>query len=333
MKAICLSIEQGTILKEVSTPKKAESNHLIIKMEACGVNPGDLAWIGGALRSISPESIYDICGVSGAGIVIEVGENVSEEYIGKKVGVYRSLKYSDTLIGTWSQYAHLHIQHCVILPNDAKVAEYSGSLVNAITPYAFYKQITAEGHKGIICTAGTSATGRAMLGVCLAYNIPLITIVRNKEEKDCFQELNATNILIQDDPDFETQLEKLSNELNTTAVFDGVGGELISRVAKTLPRNSTIYTYGFLGGKELMSFHTSLLLMKNLTIKGFGNFTSETVQNPDKLEKALKDLGEIIYMPHFKTKVGKVFQFEDYIEAMAFTSNNGGKAVMYPFKK
>ena len=331
MKAVCLSTEQGTILKEVPAPANAEPDHLIIKMEACGVNPGDLAFISGAIpRGFSPESVHDICGVSGVGEVIEIGENIPANYKGKKVAVYRSLKHSDTLIGTWSEIAHMHMHHCITLPNHANTDEYSGSLVNSITPYAFYKQITDEGHKGIICTAGLSATGRALLGVCLTYDIPLISIVRTREEKNTLLELNATNIMSQDDPDFEAQLEKISNELHTTAVFDGVGGELISKVAGALPLNSTIYTYGFLGGAEPMSVHTSLVLMKNLTIKGFGNFTSETVQNPENLEKALKDLSEIISMPHFKTKVGKTFRLEEVGEAMAYTSNDGGKAVIYP---
>jgi NADPH:quinone reductase-like Zn-dependent oxidoreductase len=57
MKAICLSTEYRTILKEVTTPKRAESNHLIIKMEACGINPGDLVFIGGALRGISKQKL------------------------------------------------------------------------------------------------------------------------------------------------------------------------------------------------------------------------------------------------------------------------------------
>jgi NADPH:quinone reductase len=29
-------------------------------------------------------------------------------------------------------------------------------------------------------------------------------------------------------------------------VFDGVGGELITRIAPRLPRNSTVWFYGFL---------------------------------------------------------------------------------------
>ena len=51
-------------------------------------------------------------------------------------------------------------------------------------------------------------------------------------------------------------------------MFNGVGGELISRVARVLLRGSSIYTYGFLGGDTPLSIHTSIILMKGLTIKG-----------------------------------------------------------------
>ena len=329
MKAICLTTEHGVELKKVPTPAKAESGYLLIKMTACAINHGDKAFIGGAFPPGSiPVSLYDVCGVSGAGKVIEVGDGVPQEYKDKNVAIYKSLRFSDSMVGTWSEYAHMHYHHCVILPENVSLEEYSGSLVNSITPYAFLKQITEEGHKGIICTAGNSATGLAMLGVCWAYKIPILSIVRNEEAKKDLEKLDATNVLVQNEPDFETQLEKLSIELNTTAVFDGVGGDLISKVAKALPRNSTIYTYGFLGGQELMSMHTSLVLMKNLTVKGFGNFTTKTVQDPKKLNEALKDLHKIIRMPHFKTKIGKIFTLEEINAAMQYSSDNGGKAVL-----
>ncbi len=113
-------------------------------------------------------------------------------------------------------------------------------------------------------------------------------------------------------------------------MFNGVGGELISRVARVLLRGSSIYTYGFLGGDTPLSIHTSIILMKGLTIKGFGNFTSETVQDPIKLEEVLNDLSKIIAMPHFKTKVGKVFKLEEINDAIQFLSNSAGKAVINP---
>ena len=175
MKIISLVAKNNVELKEVPKPEKAAPEHLIIKMRTCGINAGDKAFIGGAFPPGSiPVSRYDICGVSGVGTVIETGQGVPGAYKGKNVTVYRSLKFSENIIGTWSEYAQLHYLQCAILPDHANMEEYSGSLVNIITPYAFLKQIEQEGHKGIICTAGNSATGIAMLGICLANNFPLI---------------------------------------------------------------------------------------------------------------------------------------------------------------
>ena len=332
MKAISLATNNSVEFQHVPKPQKAEPGHLIIKMEACGINQGDKAFIGGTfpLGSI-PVSLYNICGVSGAGTVIEIGSGVPEEYKGKNVTIYRSLKFSEKMVGTWCEYAHLHYLHCTILPDNVKMEDYSGSLVNIITPYAFLKQITEEGHKGIISTAGNSATGIAMLGICLAYNFPIISIVRTEVDKKELEELGAKNIVVQTDSDFKLYLKELSQKLETTAIFDGVGGEILNTIIEVIPFNSTIYSYGYLGGQTLLTIHTSIL-MKGITIKGFGNFRTKTVQSPQNLEKALKDISEIITMPHFKTKIGKKFKLEEINDALQFLSESGGKAVLYPFE-
>ncbi|WP_299285021.1 zinc-binding dehydrogenase [uncultured Mucilaginibacter sp.] len=329
IKAICLTANKGVKVQDVPKPEKAEQGHLIIKMEACGINAGDTAFIGGAFPKGSiPISQYDIGGVSGVGTVIAIGEGVPEEYKGKKVTVYRSLKFSENIIGTWCEYAHLHYLHCAILP-DINMEDYSGSLVNIITPYAFLKQILEEGHKGIICTAGNSATGIAMLGICIANNFPIISIARTEDAKKELEVLGVKNIVVQTDSDFKQQLKESAQRLSATAVFDGVGGEILNQIIDVLPFNSTIYSYGYLGGKTPLTFHASIL-MKGITIKGFGNFRTKTVQNQQHLEKALKDIAEIIEMPHFKTKAGKKFSFEDINDALVFSSPIGEKAVLYP---
>lgn len=54
------------------------------------------------------------------------------------------------------------------------------SLVNLITPYAFLKSALSEGHWGAIATAGHSATGRALMGLGLQYEFPVISVVRSE---------------------------------------------------------------------------------------------------------------------------------------------------------
>jgi NADPH:quinone reductase-like Zn-dependent oxidoreductase len=114
-------------------------------------------------------------------------------------------------------------------------------------------------------------------------------------------------------------------------VFDGVGGDLVGRVAKVLPSGSTIYAYGFLGGNRPLDFPTMLLLIKSLTLTYFGIIFHPTVRDPEKLKKALEELQGLIWMPHFKTKVGKKFMLEEINAAMQFSSASGGKAVLCPF--
>jgi NADPH:quinone reductase-like Zn-dependent oxidoreductase len=331
MKAITFTANTGAMLQVVPKPVNAEPGHLVIKMEACAINPGDKFFMARGLPPGSvPTSRYDVWGVSGVGTVLQTGPGVPKGYAGKKVTVYRSLRYSDTMVGTWCQYAHLHYLQCAVLPDDVNMTDYAGSLVNTITPYAFLQQVKEEGDKGIICTAGTSATGIAMLGICLAYHFPLISIVRNESGKRELEALGGENVVVQSDNGFAQQLSETAKRLEATAVFDGVGGEILNTITDCLPNGSTIYCYGYLGGKTPLSFHTSIL-MRGLTLKGFGNFRTKTVQNPQLLEKALQDISSIIHMPHFKTKTGRQFRLEEIQEALQFAPENGGKTVLRPF--
>lgn len=328
MKAITLTSAEGIKFQDVTQPLKAEPGHLLIKMDSCAINPGDKAFINRALPIGAATSLYNIYGASGAGIVTEIGKNVPESYAGKKVAIYRSLKSSSSLVGAWCEYSHLPILDCILLPENAILENYSSSLVNAITAYAFLNQTIEKGHKAIIATAGSSATGIALLGFCLTYNFPIISIVRNNESKKELENLGAKNILVQTDSAFKAELQSLSHELSATAIFDGVGGIILNQIIDAVPNQTTIYTYGYLGGIQPLSIHTSLLNVKGLTITGFSNGKSKTAQDPDLLTKALNEITNVIHMPHFRTKVGKKFPLHEIEDALLYVSQKGEKAVL-----
>ena len=328
MKAIVLSDDILTV-QNVKKPTKAEPGHLVIKMNSSAINPGDKFFLKYPTPPGMVKSLYDIKGVSGVGEVLQAGEGVPIEYLGKNVTFYRQLRFSETVIGSWCEYAHVHFLDCVILPENVTPEDYSGSMVNIITPYAFLKQIMDEGHKGIISTAGNSATGIALLGFCLTYNFPLISIVRNNEGRKELEELGAKNIIVQSDPEFSGHLTDIAQTLNATAIFDGAGGDILNKILTLIPRNSVIYSYGYIGDSVPFMFHTSTLALKNIVIRPFANLNTETVKNPEKLAKAVKDISELIHMPHFKTKTGKRFRLEEIDDALAYSGSNGKKAVLY----
>lgn len=338
MKAIVIKGPNRVELTEVPTPEKALPNHLIVRMQRCAINSGDKtnlsgkmpasAFSKGGTGTLVRRRKYNMCGASGVGTVIETGEGAPEEYKGKNVTVYVGLKQDEETIGTWCEYAHLHYMQCAILPDNVNTDDYSGSLVNIITPYAFLKQAQQESHRGIISTAGNSATGIALLGICRRDNVPVISLVRNAENKKELEDLGAQHVLIENAPNFKADLQKMAFELSCTAVFDGVGGALISNILDVLPFGSTIYCYGFLDKQNPVTFY-SASLMNGLTIKGFSNVLTPTVENAGKLQEALRDISTIIGQPFFKTKTGKVFSFDEIDEALHYSSRDG-KAALAP---
>ncbi|MBV8278149.1 MAG: hypothetical protein JO170_23205 [Verrucomicrobia bacterium] len=71
-------------------------------------------------------------------------------------------------------------------------------------------------------------------------------------------------------------------------------------------------------------------MAKDFSLKSFSNFRSTTVQNPLELETALQQLSELIAMPHFKTKRGKAFAFDEIEDALRYVGSNGEKPILRP---
>jgi NADPH:quinone reductase len=192
----------------------------------------------------------------------------------------------------------------------------------------FGKQAASEGHKGVLITAGASATGIAMLGIALANRMPVLSLVRDEEGRKELKNFGAENVLVQESSTFPNDLAELTRQLETTAVFDGVGAEIVNRIAPSLPPRATVYSYGRLGKEGVFSIAWDLLMAKDLTLKSFSNFRSPTVRNPLELETALQQLSTMIAMPHFKTKRGKAFQFEKFQDAISYVGEDGEKPIL-----
>ena len=92
--------------------------------------------------------------------------------------------------------------------------------------------------------------------------------------------------------------------------------------------NSTIYSYGFMAGPEPVVFPTALLVTRNLMLKPFGNFTTATVQDPQRLAAALATLSGVVDHPAFKTRIGAVFPLDQIDQAMK--TEGESKSVLVP---
>ena len=334
MKAIRVGQDRNLELCNVPEPAEPAAGYVTVRIAAAAINHGDKTFLkapdaAGATRARSTR-VHDVWGASAAGTVTAVGSGVPERYRGRKVAIYRGLQGDLPGVGTWSEIAQLPHLTCLPLPDDVDERDYSGSLVNAATAYSFLEQALDEGHKGILATAGSSATGRAMLALSRRRGVPLALLVRRAESKGELIKLGATHVVSTEDEDFLLQLERMSEELRTTAIFDGVGGALIGRIMASLPARSTFFFYGFLSGSEPVSFNSALFMRKGTTMRRFSNFETATVQDPKRLAAMLQDLESVIADPLFRIQTGKEFGFADIEMAMAYDALRGPKPIFVP---
>jgi NADPH:quinone reductase len=159
-------------------------------------------------------------------------------------------------------------------------------------------------------------------------NIPALFLVRSPRGREALRALNVEHVLATSDEDFDTKFQQLAEQLKTTAVFDGVGGELISRIAPHLPIDTAVSFYGFLEGSAAISVPSTVFMTKNLTMKRFSNFKSATVRDTKRLREALDYLRERIDNPLFRTRIGKIFSFDQIHEAMAYETASRANAVL-----
>lgn len=152
MKAI-LRTKAG---KEFSTMKvqniespKIELDELKVKMISSRINPVDMDLMKGfpSLKYKNPQ----IGGIDGAGIVLEVGQNVKDFSVGDKVIFYRL--FSD--IGTWAEEISIPSNYCAKIPTKLDVKEIGSIALPLLTAYDSLIQLNAKkGEKILIHGVG-----------------------------------------------------------------------------------------------------------------------------------------------------------------------------------
>jgi NADPH2:quinone reductase len=160
MKALCVTENRELELRDVPSPFTPPPGYVNVSITAAAINHGDITFL--RLRTTSSLTfgarLEDVWGASAAGTITQVGANVPPSYLGRKGAIYRSLEADATVLGLWCKTAQLPYQACLLLPDHVDAKDYSRSLVNAVTAYAFLEQAVADGHRGVIVTAGSSAT-------------------------------------------------------------------------------------------------------------------------------------------------------------------------------
>jgi NADPH:quinone reductase-like Zn-dependent oxidoreductase len=229
-------------LLDVPTPEPA-ADEVVVRVEAAPINPSDLGLLIGAADMSTAKASGDKgapvitakvpegamramagrldesmpVGNEGAGVVIRTGSSdAAKALMGKTVAMIGGAMYA--------QYRTLKVRECLPLPEGTTPAEGASCFVNPLTALGMTETMRREGHKALVHTAAASNLGQMLNKICIKDGIPLVNIVRSKEQADILHKIGAKYVVDSTAPSFLADLTNALVETGATIAFDAIGG-------------------------------------------------------------------------------------------------------------
>ena len=229
-------------LVPVPTPEPGP-DEVVVRVEGSPINPSDLGLLVGpadmstakasgtkelpVITAKVPEAAMKAMGGrldesmpvghEGAGVVVKTGSSdAAKALMGKMVGMIGGAMYS--------QYRTLRVNECLPLPDGTTAAEGASCFVNPLTALGMTETMRREGHKALVHTAAASNLGQMLNKICIKDGIPLVNIVRSKEQTDILHKIGAKYVVDSTAETFQDDLTNALVETGATIAFDAIGG-------------------------------------------------------------------------------------------------------------
>ena len=229
-------------LLSVPTPEPGP-DEVVVRVEATPINPSDLGLLTGAadlstvkvsgskenpivtakvpeagMRAMAGRLDQSMpVGNEGAGVVIRTGSSeAAKALMGKTVSMIGGAMYA--------QYRCIRVSECMPLPAGTSAAEGASWFVNPLTSLGMTETMRREGHKALVHTAAASNLGQMLNKICLKDGIPLVNIVRSREQTDLLRKIGAKHVVDSTSPAFVDDLTNALVETGATIAFDAIGG-------------------------------------------------------------------------------------------------------------
>lgn len=229
-------------LVEVGVPSPGP-DEVLVRVEAAAINPSDLGVLfagadiavaevsgtpdrpvvtaplsEGAARAAEARVGHSMpVGNEGAGTVVSAGgSDGAQALLGRRVALYGGAMYA--------HYRCVNADACLALPPGASPAAGAASFVNPMTVLGMVETMRAEGHTALVHTAAASTVGQMLLRYCREEGVPLVCIVRSREQVELLRGAGAEHVCDSSAGSFEEDLTRACAATGATLAFDAIGG-------------------------------------------------------------------------------------------------------------
>jgi NADPH:quinone reductase-like Zn-dependent oxidoreductase len=239
-------------------------DEVVVRIEAAPLNPSDILNLLGAadlstLKVIGNRTEADVpkarlpglsarldrsmpMGNEGAGVIVQAGAT-AQTLLGRTVAIA-------PFGGSYSTYRKVKARDCLLLPEGTSPRSGASAFINPLTVLGMITTMRRERHTGLVHTAAASNVGQMLNRLCLAENIPLVSVVRTPTQVQLLRSQGATHVIDSSNEDFKTALVEAIAATGATLAFDAIGGGrmaamILAAMEQVCRRSLTTYSrYG-----------------------------------------------------------------------------------------
>ena len=310
----------GDVLRVESRPwPTPAADEAVVQIRAAPVNPADLNQIEGKYP-IRPE-LPATPGFEGAGIVVELGENVTNV----RAGTIVILPHN---IGTWREAVAVKADDLVAVPPGTEPVQAAMLKINPMTAWRLlHDYVDLQKGDWLIQNAANSAAGRAVIQIAHELGIKTVNVVRRAELVD---ELRAEggDIVLVDGDNLREEVKSATGGASIRLGLNSVGGDSALRLANCLAPGGTLVSFGAMSLQPL-KIPTGLLIFKDLRFRGIWiNKWYDNATASERME-TFRPLFDMVQRGLLKTKIEKAYPLSEVKAAVAHAAQGkrSGKIV------
>ena len=215
----------------VPTPKP---NEALVEIKASGVNFIDVYFREGRY----PAPLPFINGQEAAGIVKEVGAEVSGIKVGDRVAYTSSL-------GSYAEYAAVPAARLVKIPDGLSFEQGAAAMLQGMTAHyllnSTYKLQTGE---TALIHAAAGGVGLLLVQMAKKIGARVIATAGTEEKSQLARDAGADECIIYTQADFETETKRLTDGQGVHVVYDGVGKATFDKDLEVLRPRGYLVLFG-----------------------------------------------------------------------------------------
>jgi len=308
-------------IEEVPIPKP-EAGQVLVKVHSVGVNPVETYQRAG-INNYKP--IYPWTpGHDGAGVITEVGNDVSNVKAGDRVYL------AGSITGSYAQYALCNATSVQRLPS--KISFDQGAAVNI--PYgtayhALFQRANLKAKQTVLVHGASGGVGVAATQLAKAHGAIVIGTAGTTEGSELVKKQGADFVLNHKTENYLKELENITGGKGVDYIVEMLANVNLDKDLKVLALGGVVLIVGSRGNIEITPRDT---MGKRSDIRG----VSYPLATPTERQELFKAIEEGLEKGTLNPIIGKTFSLADapkaHHEVISPSSGASGKIVLHPWE-